>query len=306
MSDPKFTSLFEGIRRVDVEGKEYWSARELLPVLGYHKWQRSEDVLQRAMAACQEAGSVIADHFTTSGKMVATGSGAQREIVDYHLSRLGAYLAAQNCDPRGRPQVAAAQVYFAVKTRQKEVSELREAQERRVQLRERVSEVNKALGAAAQDAGVPGKKFGVFQDAGYKGLYDGLGVEEIKHRKRIPAKEDILDRMGREELAANEFRITQTEAKLRRENIQGEQNAIDAHHQIGRGVRKTIEEFGGTMPEELTPEANIKPLIEERKRARQKLPPKSPEQPQLSLFDEQTTLSNTAAESVTQKQQIKE
>lgn len=151
-------------------------------------------------------------------------------------------------------------------------------------MRERVSEVNTLLGEAAQNAGVTSKKFPVFQDEGYKGLYGGLGVQEIKNKKGITPKEDVLDRMGREELAANEFRITQTEAKLRRENIHGEQNAIDAHHKIGKGVRKTIEEFGGTMPEELAPEPNIKPLIEERKKARKKVAAQKAQQPQLDMF----------------------
>jgi DNA-damage-inducible protein D len=285
--NPQFTPLFEGIRRVNLQGQEYWSARELLPVLGYSGWQRATAVLDRAMGACQETGNPVADHFNASVKLIEAGKGATREIEDYHLSRFGAYLVAQNCDPRGRPQVAAAQVYFAVKTRQKELAELRQDQERRVLLRERVSEVNNLLADAAHNAGVSSTNFPIFQDEGYKGLYGGLGVREIKHKKGISTKDEVLDRMGREELAANEFRITQTEAKLRRESIEGEQTAINTHREIGQGVRKTIAEFGGTMPEELAPEPNIKPIIEERQKARRKVAAqKAKPQLAMTMFEE--------------------
>lgn len=142
-------SPFEGLRLLDSNGKEFWSARELMPVLGYQGWQRSEVVLKRAMAACEQTDNKIFDHFNPSVKMVKLGSGAEREVKDFHLSRFGAYLVAENCDPRGRPEVAAAQVYFVVKTRQKEISELREAQQKRLHLRERVSDVNKKLAEAA-------------------------------------------------------------------------------------------------------------------------------------------------------------
>jgi DNA-damage-inducible protein D len=274
---------FDSIKQISPYGIEYWSARDLGPLLGYDKWQRFEDAIKRGQTACQQVGQVVENHFTASGKMVTLGSGAQREVKDFILSRFGAYLIAQNGDPR-KPEIAAAQVYFAIRTRSDELRELKETQDKRVELRERLTENNKALAEAAHQAGVLPRDFGIFQEAGYKGLYDGLGVAGLKERKGIPAKDDLLDRMGAEELAANDFRATQATAKLRREQIIGQTAATQAHHQVGQEVREAIKRIGGTMPEELPAQPSIKPLIEERKRKRKKLPKATAPQP--SLFDE--------------------
>jgi DNA-damage-inducible protein D len=267
---------FDSIRQLNPYGEEYWSARGLMPLLGYEKWERFEDVIDRARAACQNAGQRIEDHLPGGGKMITAGKGAQREIKDFYLSRFGCYLVAMNGDPR-KPEIAAAQAYFAVQTRRMEMleglaGELSET-EQRLLIRQRVISSNKKLSEAAQEAGVNRQSFGLFHDAGYRGLYGGLGVQAIKDYKGIGAREDLLDRMGRAELAANEFRITQTEDKLRREGIQGQQRAIDTHHAVGKEIRETIARLGGTPIEDLPPESSIRPLLDKRTRQQKKLPP---------------------------------
>lgn len=246
-----------------------WSARELAPLLGYNKWQNFEVAIRRAMTACEQIGQVVADQFTGVSKLIDAGKGAKRPVQDYLLSRFACYLIAQNGDPR-KPEIAAAQAYFAISTRQHELAQLLEEQEERLKLRERVSEDNKALASAAYASGVLSQNFGTFQNAGYKGLYGGLDVGNIKVRKDIPQREDLLDRMGRAELAANDFRITQTEERLRKEGTIGESSAMTVHHEVGQKVRKAIADIGGTMPEDLPPEPSIKPLLEERRRKRGK------------------------------------
>ncbi len=261
---------FESIKNVSPYGAEYWSARDLSKLLGYTEWRNFEVAIRRARTSCQQVGDTPDDHFVGVNKMVKLGSGAQREVKDYVLSRLACYLIAQNGDPR-KPEIAAAQAYFATATREYELDQLRSEQEERLKLRERVSENNKALAEAAHRAGVLSPNFGVFQDAGYKGLYGGLGVDDVKAKKGIGFKEDVLDRMGQAELAANYFRITQTEEKLRNERIIGQTKAIETHHEVGRKVRKAIEDIGGRMPEELPTEPSIKPLLDDKKRKRKKL-----------------------------------
>ncbi len=260
---------FESIKCINPYGIEYWSARDLAPLLGYNRWERFEVAVQRAMIACEQAGQIVDDHFRASSKMVSLGSRAERGIKDYFLSRFACYLIAQNGDPR-KPEIAAAQAYFAISTRQNELNQLLQEQEERLNLRERVSENNKTLASAAYASGVLSQNFGMFQNAGYKGLYGGLDVADIKERKGISQREDVLDRMGRAELAANDFRITQTEERLRKEGIIGQSPAIDVHHEVGKKVRKAIDDIGGTMPEDLKPEPSIKPLLEERRRKRRK------------------------------------
>ena len=186
---------FELIKRINPYGAEYWSARDLAPLLGYTQWRRFEGAVKRAMTSAEQVGAVVDDHFAKAGKMVPLGSGAQREVTDYLISRMGAYLIAQNGDPSKR-EIAEAQAYFAVSTRKNELRELAEEQTKRLELRERVSENNKKLAEAAHDAGVLSRSFGVFQNAGYQGLYGGLDVEGIKVRKAIGPKEDLLDRMA--------------------------------------------------------------------------------------------------------------
>ena len=261
---------FESIRQISPYDAEYWSARSLAPLLGYNKWQNFEVAVRRAMTACEQVGQIVRDHFTDVSKMVSVGSGAKREVKDYSLSRFACYLIAQNGDPR-KEEIAAAQAYFAVSTRRNELHELYEDQQKRLQMRERVSENNRRLAEAAQQAGVLPRSFGEFQNAGYRGLYGGLDVNGIRAQKGLGRNEEVLDRMGREELAANDFRITQTEGKLRNERIVGQSSAIQTHHEVGKKVREAIEEIGGIMPEDLPPEPSIKPLINERRRRHKKL-----------------------------------
>ena len=261
---------FESIKRTNPYQAEYWSARDLSPLLGYSNWQNFEVALKRGKTACEQVGQVVSDHFIDSNKMIRTGKGAQREVKDYYLSRFACYLIAQNGDPR-KAQIAAAQAYFAVSTRQHELHQLYDEQQKRLQLRERVSENNRKLAEAAHQAGVLSRSFGEFQNAGYQGLYGGLDVEGIKARKSLGKGEEVLDHMGRAELAANDFRITQTEEKLRREQIIGQARAIATHHEVGQKVREAIQEIGGAMPEDLPPEPSIKPLLAEHRRHRRKL-----------------------------------
>lgn len=265
---------FESIKQFSPYQAEYWSARDLAPLLGYNKWQNFEVAIQRAMTSCKQVGQIVPNHFTGVSKMVRLGSAAEREVKDYLLSRFACYLIAQNGDPR-KKEIAEAQAYFAISTRKQELAQLLENQEERLKLGERVTENNKALAQAALQAGVLSQNFGVFQNAGYKGLYGELGVADIKEGKQIDQREDLLDRMGRAELAANDFRITQTEERLRREGIIGQTNAMDVHHEVGKKVRNAIQDIGGTMPEDLAPEPSIKPLLNAKHRKRKKLPSQS-------------------------------
>ena len=255
-------TLFESIKHINEYGQEYWTARELQDVLGYKKWEKFVNIIEKAQNACETSGNNTLDHFTQVGKMVEVGSGAAREVKDYNLSRYACYLIAMNGDPR-KKAVALAQTYFAVKTRQQELIENYEnlsEDEKRLAIRLQVKEHNKLLADAAYNAGVKtNADFGVFQNHGYMGLYGGLTAQAIHARKGLKKSQQILDHMGSEELAANLFRATQTEAKLRRENIKGKENANKTHYEVGAKVRQTIEELGGTMPENLpTPKKSIK------------------------------------------------
>lgn len=243
-------NIFEQIKKINEYGQEFWSARELMTPLGYSEWRKFEGAIERAKEACKNSGQEIEDHFAHAAKMVLIGSEAKREVSDYSLSRYACYLIAQNGDPR-KKEIALAQTYFAIQTRRQEVQEALLEDQKRVMLRQEMKDHNKKLAEAADNAGV--KNYGIFQNYGYMGLYGGLGQKEIHQKKGLKKSQKILDHMGSEELAANLFRATQAEAKLRRENIQGEQNANKAHHEVGKKVRKTIAEIGGTMPEDLPP-----------------------------------------------------
>ncbi len=274
---------FESIKQLNLYGIEYWSARDLQPLLGYSSsWQNFDTAIKRAKLACEQSGNEIKDHFNGAIKMVPLGSGAVRKTKDHLLTRFACYLVAQNGDPR-KPEIAAAQAYFATSARENELRKLKAQQDERLFWREQINEGNKDLAAAAYNAGVNSANFGTFQNAGYAGLYGGLNVEDIKRRKNIPAKEDLLDRAGRAELAANFFRVTQTEQKLRVDNIQGEQAAISTHHEVGQEVRKSIQKISNIMPEDLPAEPSIKPLLDEKKRGKKKA---VPPQGQPNLFDE--------------------
>jgi DNA-damage-inducible protein D len=256
---------FEDAARYDDDGSQYWFARDLQELLEYGKWDNFLTVVAKAKEACIRSGQPVEDHFADVGKMVSLGSGAEREIDDLVLSRYAAYLVAQNGDPRKQP-IAFAQTYFAVQTRRKEIEESAEGEyaplsedERRVLLRDEIKEHNRNLASAAKNAGVrEGLEFAIFQTEGYKGLYGGLDVPGIRRRKGLRSTQHILDHMGSTELAANLFRATQTEEKLRRDNVRGKDAANRAHFEVGRKVRETIEEIGGTMPEKLPPAEDIK------------------------------------------------
>lgn len=269
---------FDSIRRIADDGTEFWYARELQKVLGYAQWRRFSETIDRAKEACENSGNRIEDHFANIGKMVPIGSGAEREIEDIMLTRYACYLIVMNGDPR-KEIIAIGQTYFAVKTRQQELIEnydqLTEDQ-RRLRIRREMIEHNKSLAEAAQQAGVvTPKDYAIFQNMGYKGLYGGLGAKDIQARKGLKPSQKILDHMGSTELAANLFHATQTDDKLRREKITGKAEANKTHFVVGQTVRKTIQELGGTMPEDLpTPEKSIQQIEQEQK----KMEPDSPKE----------------------------
>ncbi len=263
-------SLFESIRHINEYGEEFWYARELSKVLEYKDFRNFELIIFKAMEACQKSGYEISDHFGEVTEMVAIGSGAHRGFKSYQLSIYACYLIVMNGES-SKKIIALGQTYFAVKTRQQELIEnFDELDEntKRLAIRHEMIEHNKMLVAAAKDAGVESTKdYAIFQNYGYKGLYGGLGAKEIHDKKGLKKNQKILDHMGYEELAANLFRATQTEAKLRREKIQGKENANQAHYDVGKEVRNTIQRLGGTMPEDLpTPEKSIKQIEREQKR----------------------------------------
>ena len=264
---------FESIKHINEYGEEYWLARELQPVLEYAQWRRFSDAIERAKLACKNSGFAVEDHFADVGKMVDIGSGAERQIDDVMLSRYACYLIVMNGDPR-KEVIAIGQSYFAVKTRQQELIDNYEQMsedQKRLAIRNEMIAHNKSLAEAAQMAGIEDQReYAIFQNKGYQGLYGGLGAKEIHARKGLKKSQKILDHMGSTELAANLFRATQTDEKLRRENIQGKQAAYDTHYQVGKKVRQTIKELGGTMPEDLpTPEKSVKQI--EREVERKKL-----------------------------------
>src|SRR3989338_561066 len=246
---------FEQIKKIDESGVEYWEARELMPLLGYQKWSNFENVvIKKAKIACKNSKQSIKNHFADVGKMIKIATGtpqeASRKVKDYKLSRYACYLIAQNGDPT-KEAVSQAQTYFAVQTRRQEIFQQLPEGEQRLFLRGEVKTHNKALNTTAYSAGV--KNFGKFNNAGYLGLY-GMNKSSVQIRKKI-GKDDVLDRAGGTELAANLFRITQTDEKLKREKIKGEGRATFSHIVVGQKVRKSIKDIGGTMPEDLPPES---------------------------------------------------
>jgi DNA-damage-inducible protein D len=264
------SSPFDAIRKLNEHGREYWSARDLMPHLGYEKWSNFRTAIGKARAACEQAGHSPEHHFAEAGKVIVAGRGAKQEIQDFSLSRFACYLIAMNGDP-GKPEIALAQAYFAIQTRRQELSDAERRDAERCELREQTKQEFKALSGAAQDAGVSSPMFGVFHDAGYKGMYGGLGREAIMRTKGISPKENLLDRMDSTELAANQFRMTQAREKLARERIQGERRAIEAHEQVGREVRKAIKKIGGTMPEQIPAAEPIKEVRKRLKKTEPKL-----------------------------------
>ena len=262
-------SLFESIRHTNEYGQEFWYARELQIALEYKEWRNFNKVIDKAKVACEGSENIVSEHFVDVNKTIDMPNSAIKTINDYKLSRYACYLIVQNGDPR-KKVIALGQTYFAVKTRQQELIDnydnLNEDQ-KRLAIRKEMKEHNKSLVAAAKDAGVESSKdYAIFQNCGYKGLYGGMTAKDIKANKHLEKKENILDYMGHEELAANLFRATQTEAKLRRDNIKGKEKANQTHYEVGKEVRETIGRLGGTMPENLpTPDKSIQQIEREQK-----------------------------------------
>ncbi len=241
----KENQTFESIKHIDENGIEYWYARELMKVLSYKDWRYFDAVIEKAKIACQNSEITDIDHFVVDNKMVEIGSGARREQKDYKLTRYACYLIAQNANPRLKI-VALAQTYFAVQTRKQEITEkeysMLTEDEKRFYQRNLTRKGNYSLNKAAKNAGV--KNFDKFHNAGYQGLYNGETADDIAKRKGLRYREDILDNMGSEELAANLFRITQTESRLKRDKVDTEKKACDTHNKIGKIVRKAIKQAG--------------------------------------------------------------
>lgn len=258
---PSLNKNFESIKKIDENGVEHWEARELMLVLGYPNWQKAEDVIARAAKACINSGQDVDNHFNQLVKMVEIGSDTVRKVRDWKLDRYACYLIAQNGDPK-KTEIALAQTYFAVQTRKHEIFEQLSEADKRLCIRGEVTAENKKLFSTAKSAGVT--KFGSFNDAGYRGLY-GMPLNEIENQKGIK-KGELLDRAGTTELAANLFRITQTDEKIRKDNIQGDEQASKTHFMVGGKVRQTIKDIGGTTPEHLPSERHIKELKKEKKK----------------------------------------
>ena len=263
----------EAQKQVSPKGVEYWMARSIQQVLGYATWDKFTNVIRKAMLACEGTGTEAKNHFSQTANMVEIGSGAKRPEQDYFLSRYGCYLVAMNGDA-GKPEVAAAQTYFAVQTRRQEITDNKDNLltdiDKRFALRHRLTEATKHLNSAAKQAGV--QEYALFAHAGYLGLY-GMGLKDIKARKRISKDEQLFDCAGRAELAMNEFRATQTEQALQRKAVRGEEAAKEEHKRVGREVRQTIRRLGGTMPEDIPAEPSLKKLAAQKKAKAVKPPP---------------------------------
>lgn len=261
------TSYLDKIKKRDQRGFDYWHARDLQNPLGYADWRNFKNAIDKAKMTCSSIGEDISHHFGDINRIMAYEYGDKDDIV---LTRLACYLIAMNGDS-SKEEIAIAQTYFAVQTRKQELAEQQDEGEARLALRNRVKDHNRYLSSAAKRAGV--QNFAIFHNVGWQGLYNGLGVAEIKEKKGISPKEDLLDRIGRTELAINDFRITQTESKLELEQIQGEHAAREAHKQVGLEVRKAIQKIGGTPPEDLPSAPSIKKL-EMAKKPKKLRPPK--------------------------------
>jgi DNA-damage-inducible protein D len=245
--------ILENTKKTNQHGADYWTARALMPILEYDRWENFEAVLERAKAACEKSGVNVQNHFLETTQMVGIGSGAERKVRDCWLSRYACYLIAMNGDPT-KAIIAAAQTYFAIQTRRQEISDQDASQ--RIEWRDKVREATKQLNSAAKNAGV--ERYGLFHDYGYRGLYS-MNLPKIKERKGIKPEEKLFDRAGLTELAANAFRATQTKEALKTQ-IKNEKLANDTHFRIAQKVRRTMAETGGTMPEDLPAEPSITKL----------------------------------------------
>ena len=255
-------NVFENIKHIDENGVEYWCARELSQVLEYMQWRNFKKVIDKAIISCELSKNNINYHFAEVSKTIIMPKNAQKIVQDYKLSRYACYLIVQNANP-SKEVVALGQTYFAVQTRKMEITEEEflklSEDDRRLYSRINVANKNLLLLDSAKNAGV--ENYGKFNNYGYMGLYNGEKAKDIAKRKGINENDDILDYMGSEELGANLFRITQTEAKLKKDKVDNEENACNTHFVVGKAVRNTIETLGGTMPEDLpTPEKSIREL----------------------------------------------
>lgn len=265
-------SPFEQIKRTNEAGVEFWSSRDFSAVLGYTDYRNFEGVVEKAKIACFNSGHRVEDHFVDVTEMIDIGKGGRRPVKTIFLSRYACYLAIQNADPK-KEIVAQGQTYFAVQTRRQELTDKQLEEERRLLLRTEMRRHNTQLADAARGAGViEPVDYAIFQNHGYMGLYDGLTAEGIHRRKGLKRSQKILDHMGSAELAANLFRATQTEEKLRRERIEGKDAANRTHHEVGAKVRQTIKELGGTMPEDMPVAESIKKLEAKQQKALDKCP----------------------------------
>ncbi|RIW10919.1 DNA damage-inducible protein D [Veillonella parvula] len=265
--DNTYQSPFESIKQINDDGNEYWYARDLQEILEYSEWRNFSKIIEKAKSACETSGHAVQSEFVDINKLVDVGANLQRSIQDIVLSRYACYLIAMNGNPR-KEVIALAQTYFAVKTHEQEQLELQKEDSLRLKIRQDIKEHNISLAEAANQAGIKEPKdYAIFQNEGYKGLYGGLGVKQIHAKKGLKKSQKILDHMGSTELAANLFRATQTDEKLRREGIKGKENANKIHHDVGAKVRQTIKELGGTMPEDLeTPTKSIQQIRKESKK----------------------------------------
>ena len=265
--------LFEDIKHIDKNGNEFWYARELMPLLEYSKWENFNSVIQKSVLSYNNSNNDDSYWLPEVRKPIITGKGKEEYIKDYKLSRYICYLIVQNANPR-KKMVALGQTYFAIQTRRQEISEKEyntlTEDEKRLYQRNLTRKGNYSLNIAAKNAGV--KNFDKFHNSGYKGLYNGETANDIAKRKGLRYREDILDNMGSDELIANLFRISQTEQKLKKDNVKLEKTANETHYEVGKKIRKTIEELGGTMPEDLrTPDKSLKEIEKERLKLKDKI-----------------------------------
>lgn len=256
---------FEAAKQLSQEGVEFWMARTFMKLLAYASWDKFEGVVERARNAAKSAGAPVDNHFSRTGNMVLIGSGAEREKGDWYLSRYACYLIAMNADAN-KAEVGYAMTYFAVKTRRQEMQEQQELSEeqKRLQLRLRTIVNNKRLAGAAKRAGVI--RYAIFQDAGHRGFYGGMGIAEVKRHKGIAPSEELLDRVGPLELSAVDFRITLTEDRLGRDKINSEESAISTHREVGAEVRSIMQRDNGKKPEDLPPAPSIKKLVNQHRK----------------------------------------